>query len=173
MKLQQIVFFSFLVLVGCAVNQTRHKIYGQEISFRSGVFEDKSWDDSLSMNRVSWYQDANVSYEILLGKLDQNSPFANWLGADRLKLATCADFYIGAIYTGINAVYGSSYLLNELKKSGLEEISILDFSLQLKSHQNFKDWKLGRHHIYGFCAKNKNHPAVIVNIPGFKPHKML
>ena len=172
--MRKILSIIFLIsFTSCASYKSRNQIYTSDIDFRGGVSGDQVWEDSLVFERISWFYDATVKYEILLSKLDQSSPFASWLGADRLNLTTCENFYIGILYTDINAQHGTSFLVSQLSKSGLTEHSVLAFSYNIKAHQNFKDWKLDRHKILGFCSKSKSEDGIQVTIPGYQTHKIL
>lgn len=168
---KNIIFIFFIY--SCSTYKTRNQVYSSNIQFKGGVLNDQSWDDSLSFKRVSWFFDATENYEILISKLDKDSPFASWLETDRLYLTSCEHFYIVALYADINANDGTSLLTSELNKSGLKEMNILHFSYHMKAHQNFKDWKLGRHKIVGMCSSNKLQDQISISIPGHKTFKLL
>lgn len=172
MRISQLLGLVF-ILLACSTYKTRNKVYEGEISFKGGVYEDKNWTDSLEFKKISWFYDATLDHEILISKLDKSSPFSAWLGADRLALSTCENFYITILYSDINANHGNTLLTSQLKNAGLEEMSILNFTHQMKAHQNYLDWKLGRHKIVGFCQKNTNKSEIIVTIPGHKSLKLL
>jgi hypothetical protein len=160
--------FIFLFLSGCSTGKTRRPIYKSEVVFSSGNFEDKSWDDSLKFKRFSWFKDATLTHEILISSLTTKSAFSSWMGTDKLHLSRCSDFKIALIYSDINYSQGTSFLISELKKSGLKDVSLLDFSHQLKAHQNFGDWKLLRHKIIGLCNEGTVSKKIDVSIPGFQ-----
>ena len=70
------LFALFLILLSsCASQQGRRPIYDSEVSLKGGRFGEKEWDDKLKFKRVSWYQDATLSYDVLIADLKEPSPF--------------------------------------------------------------------------------------------------
>lgn len=160
--------FLVFLMVGCSSLTSRRPIYETDISIRGGQFQDKEWEEKLKFKRVSWFKDATVTHEVLLTKLAADSKFANWLESDKKYLSQCSEFYVGIIYADINAAQGQSYLVSQLEKSNLKEVSILSFSSHIKAHQNFMDWKLIRHKVIGLCRTQASLSKMTINIPGFR-----
>lgn len=154
------------IISSCAVYKTRRAFSESDLSLKGGVFEDKEWNTNLDFRRFSWYKDATMANEILIAKLDGKSPFANWMGAARLHVSKCDQFYIGLLYSDVNAEQGNPFLESEIEKSGIELITILDFKKELNAHQNYRDWHLTRHKVYGLCA-SRTAEALKITLPGF------
>jgi hypothetical protein len=170
------IFFTLiliLVSISCSTNGTRRPIHQSEITLSGGSYGGESWKEKIKFNRISWFRDANLSHEVLTAKLTGNSKFSNWMGSDKLQLSSCQEFQIALLYADVNSTLGTSYLLSQLTKGGYNQISILDFSQEIKSHPNYKDWKLNRHKVYGLCLKDgKGNNSVEIAIPGFKNTKV-
>lgn len=167
-------FIPFLILLffSCSTYRTRRPIHKTEIVFKGGNYRDMDWSEELKFKRVSWYKDATLSHEILITSLTGESKFSNWMGTDKLHLTRCTDFKIALLYADINAKQGISFLKSQLKNSGYEEISLLNFSHEIKAHQNYGDWKLGRHKFIGLCLENAAKNNIDISIPGFKKYTL-
>jgi hypothetical protein len=162
------------VTVSCSTNTTRRPIFKSEVTISGGNYNGESWDEKIKFNRTSWFKDASVSHEILIAKLTGESKFSNWMGTDKLQLSSCQEFQVALLYADSSSSQGTGYLLAQLTSGGFQQVSILDFSQEIKAHQNFKDWKLARHKVYGLCLKDgKGNKAIEVSIPGFKRIKVL
>ena len=168
----------FVLICSCSVYKTRNKVYNTNVNFMGGVYNTEKWSKSLIFQKNSWFQDATVQYEILITKMDRSSPFAKWMGSDILRLSQCNEFYIALVYANINAqggtsVGGTSVLFSEFEKLGLDDVSLPEFSRQIRSHQNFNDWHLARHKVVGFCQKKSNIQQIFITLPGYESHKVL
>jgi hypothetical protein len=166
MKLIALTLIFFFT--ACSVYKTRRSVKKSEVIIRNGVYSDKEWSSDLVFKRYSWFKDATMSNEILLSRITMSSDFVNWLGSDRVHISSCESFYIGLIYSDNQVKQGNPYLLAQLNEQGVEEKSIIDFSYELKAHQNFKDWNLSEHKIIGLCQTKKNSESLTLTLPGFK-----
>lgn len=170
-----IISIAILVLTSsCASNSTRRPILKTEVTIRGGSYDGKQWDDKIIFQRISWYRDATATHEVLTTKLTGESSFSNWLGSDKLQLSTCQELRVVMVYASASAEQGASHLLSEMTQGGFEQISLLDFSQEIKAHHNFHDWNLQRHKIYGLCLKQgQTDKSINITIPGFKNYKVL
>ena len=157
-----------LLLAACATNSSRRPVYKTQVKLIGGTFQDKQWQDELIFSRTSWFKDATMSHEVLLSKIDMNSPFKSWFGSEQNYLKKSSIFYIALVYSDINAKHNNAFVINQLESNGLGAVSILDFSHQIKAHQNTQDWNLSKHKVIGLCHKNVVESTIKVDIPGFK-----
>ena len=169
--MKYIVSILLFTLISCSVYKTRRTFSDNEISIRGGVHGDKDWDSSLTFKRYSWYKDATLSNDLLIAKLDSNSDFAHWMDSDRLHLSQCDRFYIGLLYSGVNAEQGVPFMETQIESSGAELKIILAFTKELKAHQNLRDWHLSRHKVYGICT-SKSSESLSISLSGFKTKKI-
>lgn len=169
MRLISIFALTFLVfLQGCATNKSRRVVSVNKLHLVGGVYEDKSWNDKLEFVRLSFYQDATMVNEVLLTHLDGKTPFYNWLGVDSESIKDCQQFMVALVYADINSKHNSQFLISQIEKSGIKEVSLLDFSHHFKAHQNAQDWNLTKHKVIGLCGKTKHGSQISINLPGFK-----
>ena len=164
-KLSFILFIS--LLSSCSINQTRRPIKTSEVIINGGNYKDNSWDEKLIFNRTSWYEGINLVNEILLAEMGPKSKFALWMGADRLKLASCSRFKVVLLYSSTSTRQTNASLALQIQRNGVEIVDILDFTYQLQAHQNFYDWKLGHHRIKGLCIKDSAKTDIEIALPGF------
>lgn len=165
------LFAIFIFGFSCSSSRTRNRVYTSELAFKGGVYKAQEWSNSLNFKRISWFRDSSIVYEILVAKLDKESPFISWLEKDKAEIDRCDEFYVGIYYADLNAPHGSFMIPSQLKAAGLEERSILDFSDQVKAHENYKDWNLEKHRVRGFCKRKGTNTETIVTIPGYKSIK--
>jgi hypothetical protein len=159
-------------LTACSIYKTRRSMTKSEIVIRNGVYLDKEWESDLIFKRYSWYKDASMSNEIMLSEISLKSDFSHWLATDKYHINKCEKFYIGLIYSDTSVKQGNSYLLAQLNKQGLEEKSIVNFSQELKAHQNYIDWGLSGHKIIGLCQMTKKSDNYYLTLPGFMQNSL-
>ena len=158
------LFILIMILSSCSIYKTRSAFTTEKLSIKGGVYEDETWDTSLYFKRYSWYIDATLKNEILIADLDNQSEFFKWLGNDTVKAQSCKKFQIALVYSDANAEQSNPYLIDQIRKSQVEVLEVLDFKKELKSHQNLKDWYLSRHKIVGLCSDSG---SFTVSIPSF------
>lgn len=166
------ILLTIFVLVACANNRARKNIAYGEVIINGGVYNNKEWKDKLIFKRTSWYIEASMEYDIMIHRLHDQSQFANWMGDDRKFLKECYRFLVALIYADFNAVNSASYLVNQIEDAGLREVSIPDFKANLKSHDNFRDWRLSQYKVVGFCQEDPNDKDLVISIPGFKQTRL-
>lgn len=167
-------YFVWITLfVGCAGFLQQKQVINSDISLQGGVYHEKSWDDELKFKRVSWYDQATMLYDIIYTKLDESSPFVNWMGSDRLTVSTCKTFWIALVYAKRNGLLNASGISQQITKAGYRDVIILDFAREFKSHQGFKDWRLSQHRIIGLCSNSEDDRPVELSLPGYTPQEVL
>lgn len=178
--MRRFLIYTFLLsLISCAMgpaNSTKQT----HISVTGGNYQQKSWDDSLVFKRTSWFMGATMAYDILITKLDKNSPFSYWLESDQDKFANeCSEVYIALIYSYIGSInldiQSTARITKQISDIGFEEIAAASFRNNIGAHNVFNMWHLGHHKIAGFCYKKlSGAPQEIpVAMPGFKTINIL
>lgn len=168
-----IKFLPFFLLIACASKGPTNTIRQKKTTLSGGVYERKSWDDSLEFSRSSFYIDTTLAYDIWLTRLDKNSPFFNWMGSNKTTALECREFYVGLIYsntisTQINIASVTS-IKAQINKLGFTEMVMPDFKRHISAHNVFQNWHLRGHKVAGFCfSKMSSIPKEIpINLPGF------
>lgn len=172
-----IALLSLSLFIGsCATSSPVNKISKSEIVFNGGVYKNLEWDDKLVFKRTSWHYEAKLNYDLLITKLDFNSPFANWLegGKESLK-ERCKELYIGIVYASYSASSTAAALKNEVAENGFSRVSLAPFKIQIAAHHVFKGWNLYSHKVIGFCRETEsmNSSKIMVTMPGFKETNIL
>ncbi len=157
-----------LLHISCSVHQTRRPITTSNVVLKGGNYGAEEWSESLSFERVSWFKGATLTHEVLLNSLDNKSRFSAWMGSDKLQLTKCNRFKVALVYSHSDAGQGNSFLLDQMDKSGFKQVTLLDFSAQMKAHPNYLDWKLSRHKIVGLCSDISSAQPIDITLPGFK-----
>ncbi len=157
-----------LLLSSCASNKSRRPILQTTLSLSGGKYQDQAWNDNLTLYRTSWFKDATLTQDILIADLKTQSPFANWMGKDKLLLQKCQQFFVTLIYSDISAKQKLGYLRTQLESNGLKEYSILDFSFEIMAHQQIIDWNLQQHKVIGWCSEDTNtNKSIDITLPGY------
>ena len=168
-----ITIFLLLLVSSCASGPS-NKVRQKEIGITGGNFERKSWDDTLTFNRTSWYIGASLSYDLWLAKIDKSSPFTNWLESNKNQYGECREFYVGLIYTNNLSTSVSLESPASIKKQitelGFDEVSISPFKSHLSAHIVSQQWHLRNHKVAGFCYKKMSSipKEIPISLPGYK-----
>ena len=174
-----LIFTSIFIFIACASNQA-NKIRKSEVDMSGGTYKRKSWDDTLTFKRTSWYLGANLAYDVLIARLDKTSPFAFWLDNNQDQYATeCREFYIALIYTNAMSILHNletpAAIRNQITNLGFEEVSVSHFQANVRAHGVYGDWHLKSHKTMGFCYKNMSQipDQIPISLPGFNMQNIL
>ena len=141
------------------------------VRLKGGVYENKQWDDTLSLKRTSFYEGSKLSHDVIITKLDKTSPFYQWMGDQKSILNDCTEVYVALFYKDMNAIRSVpiSYMRDQIIKKGFNEIVIQNFSYYMRQHYAFDQWVLTDHKIYGYCNRSgiKTEKIHLV-MPGFR-----
>ena len=169
MKFLVVIFF----LSSCAAFLDRNATIDSDIVFSGGSYGNKIWNDSLTFDRLSWYKEINMIYDISIAELKFDSPFRKWLGEETLRAAKCDRLFIGLIYTKNGAPVSTANFIQQFRNSDIEDIVLTDFQREFESHAGYRDWRLSRHKLVGLCARSNSRFPVVVKVPGFTDQKIL
>lgn len=147
-----------------------------EVDFKTGTYQDTTWSDSMIFQRTSWYRGLSMGYDLLLHRLDRQSPFAKWLEeSEKEYLNNCHPLVIGIMYSSRNSPTTIAKLKKEITDQNYEEINLINFKEYIKNHPTYQLYNLWTHQISAFCGKHiidgKN--EIYVSIPNFKKIKVL
>lgn len=161
------IFGLIFLCVSCAGVLKRNVVTHSDIVFRGGTFHDQRWEEELVFRRVSWFDEITMLYDFAYARIDENNPFVSWLGKERLSIAECDQFYAVLIYTKRNSVANTSFLKDQFTRAGYDEMILVDFADEVRSHQGFKDWRLSQHKILGLCRRAEAKSPISLHLPGF------
>jgi len=158
------------LFISCASTRSNNKVSHTNIRFPDGVYKDKQWDDDLNFYRTSWFKGATLSYDLLLTKIDKNSPFANWLeDSKETYQKDCKQLLVGIFYSGRSEPASLAEMKAQVLKLGYKEVSVNAFKDHISSHYVYEQWHLKTHKLVGFCYEGMGTPSEFINIsiPGF------
>lgn len=170
--MKSFLLISLLALVGCASYKSYNQTTTGVVILRGGIFEKKSWNDSLVFKRMSWYHGMTLYFDALFWKADINSPFSNWFSASEKEFFTkCEHFLVTAGYSADPSKISHVSFREQMKLNGYDEIVLNSFASSLKSHPSATDWRLQNYKFTGYCKRapsRANGQGLAINFPSFK-----
>jgi hypothetical protein len=171
--MNKLIFLLMILLVACSsTNTSQNIVRSTETEFKGGVYKDKSWNDALEFQRFSWYHGGTLYLDTFIHRLNESSPFAQWLSeSEKSNFKTCNEFLLAMTFTS-NSIFTNikhSDFKSHMEKNGFSSISLMDFEQHIRIHATFEAWNMRRYKVEGFC---RNAPGlsqkVTLNFPGFK-----
>ncbi len=166
--------FGLLLLAafGCASYKTYNQTTTGRVTLRGGIYQKESWDDTLNMNRMSWYHGVTLYYDAVFWNANLDSPFAKWFSPTEKEFFTkCETFLVTAGYSADPAKISHVNFREQMKLNGYDDVVLNNFSSYLKSHPSASDWRLQNYKIMGYCKRSPsrlNTANVAINFPGFR-----
>lgn len=165
-------FLVLVLIVSCAAYKSYNQTTKGRVILRGGVYQEKSWDDSLIFKRMSWYHGMTLYYDALLWKADLDSPFALWFSPTEKEFFTkCETFLVTAGYSADPAKISHVNFREQMKLNGYDDVVLNHFATFFRSHPSATDWRLGNYKVMGYCKRSPsrlNIPDLAINFPGFK-----
>jgi len=153
-----------LVLSSCS-NMSKNMVQEGEFELVSGVFEEKKWDSTLRFKRLSWYQELNMLFDLLVVPVDANSPFSNWLSEDEKNdFSDCSSKFIALYYHLNTKKISRKSFEKQIKNQGFKNINLNHFKSNLSLHPDFTANHLRLYKLQGLCGLKK---VINVKFPGF------
>ena len=164
------------ILSSCSSYKGHNRIDKMDVNLIGGIYEHKKWYDKLVLKRTSFYDGARLLHDALIVKLDNTSPFYDWLGEQKSIFLDCNEFYIALFYKDLNLFRGVpiSYMRDQVIKAGFNEVSIQNFAYYLRQHYAFAQWGLVDHKVFGYCNRSGVKTKKIhLTMPGFERTNLL
>ena len=170
------MFFTVFMLQGCSSFQNFNETVSGNVSFKGGRFEEFSWEDEMNFHRTSFYKGATMAYDVLLHRLDRNSPFAKWFdSSEKEYLKKCHKLLIGIFYAESMQPTSVAYLSKEIEKQNFKEIIVPGFNQHIKNHPSYQQYFLFSHKVIAFCGEDiiGREKPITMALPGFNKLKVL
>lgn len=157
-----------LLIISCS-SQSKNMISTGELVFKSGVYKNHKWDDSLKFERKSWYKEFNMMFDLLYRKIDLNGPFAEWYSnTEKEVINSCSEALLVVSYQLDNKRISYTMFKEQMKNSGFEEFALENFGQNLRLHPDYESLSLSLHKTHGFCRKGAALDAELrITFPGF------
>jgi hypothetical protein len=165
-----------LSLLGCsAVSKTRkeNQIQFGSVRYFGGVAKNEKWNDILEFQRVSWYQNLTLFYDVLAVELKTTSPFSKWLSEREVKeISQCSKFLVLMLYSTIPVKIAHSDFYTQVEAQGWKKIYIDDFGKSISTHPTHGDWRLQNYKVIGICHQSMNVGHIDLSFPSFNTIQM-
>jgi hypothetical protein len=164
------LLLAFLIIGCSAVSKTRkdNQIQQGSVRFFGGVAKNDKWNDVLEFQRVSWYQNLNLFYDVLAVELNASSPFYKWLSNKESKeISQCAKFVVTLLYSTLPVKITHADFYAQVEAQGWKKIYIEEFSKSISSHPTYSDWRLQNYKTIGFCHNSMNVEHFELSFPSF------
>ena len=165
------VVLSVLLLGACSnySNLSKNLIKNGTFILKGGVKNKKVWKTDLHFNRVSWYHELTLFFDLLHTKLESNSPFNSWLSSSEKEIIEdCTDHLITLSYALDSQKISHKDLVNQLSDHGYKEFILPTFFRNLRLHPDFDQVSFNLYKIHGFCRKGPKKGELFLNFPGFE-----
>lgn len=167
-----------LFVAACSTYRGQNRVQEDIVKFPGGVYEDKTWDDTLVFERNQFYIGATLYYDLLSTKIEPGSPFANWMGNDKELVSKCEDFYVFMAYRNIRRAIPQSSVEAQIEAQGGKVSLLPDFRRNVREHFVSDEMHFLGHKVVGVCFSEKlpassSKRELFLTLPGFKKTDLL
>ena len=167
MKKTIVLLLTLLTFASCA-NLTKNTVKEGPFLVKNGTAGDKTWYEVLTLNRVSWYHELTLEFDLMLAPITPQSSFNFWFSKDELEaIGKCGEFKVVLAYSRDTKILPYSYLNEQLENSGYKKLEILSFKKQFLQHPDAEMNSLRLYQVYGICRPVQDNKPLILNFPGF------
>jgi len=164
--MNKLLIFLLFLITACS-NLSKNTIQDGELLIKNGVAQNQAWKENLSFKRYSWYHELTLQFEVLVGRIPEQSGFNFWLSKEELAdISRCQNFYVLMAYSQDTKNIPYSVLNDQLEKSGFNKIELIEFKRNLWQHPDSNMNSLKLYQVYGICKKDNLKPFLI-SFPGF------
>ncbi|OUR96342.1 hypothetical protein A9Q84_08275 [Halobacteriovorax marinus] len=166
-----ILILSF-ALSSCSFTK-RNLVQRDEFEIYGGSAHGKSWDDSLTLKRASWYLEMTMAFDLLVTEIDDSSEFFNWFStSEKVAINKCKKSYLAIYYSNDNDYISKKDFLANVKKRGLDEIVVNGFVSAFRLHHQYvlNSFKLYKTSV--LCSRDTTHKEFIIEFANYPSVKM-
>lgn len=152
MKIKFLNLILIALLFSCG-NMTKNFVKKGDAYIKGGTAGGEPWRDSLKFQRISWYSDLNLMYDVFLAKIDQDSKFWKWFSeSESRRLQKCHAVYIMIDFSLDSDRISHSMFYNQILSDDLTDIVTNDFDLALTNHPDYNKFFLALYKTKTLCA---------------------
>ncbi len=169
MKITKVIIslMAFLVLPNCST-LNKNLIKRGEYKILGGVSNKDKWEENLIFQRISWFKELTLSFDLLDTKIEKSSPFYNWFSEDeKSMLDKCIDFRVVVTYAWSPLQISRSSFFNNMEEQGYSRIGIPVFQKNLKMHPNFARLNISLYKTDALCREKAENDKIMLRFPGF------
>lgn len=162
------------VIASCSTYRGQNRVQEDLVRFPGGVYEEKSWSETLIFKRNQFYMGATLYYDILSAEMDPASPFMNWLGETKSEALACDKFYIFMIYRDLRRAVPETTVIEQVEAEGGRVQILEDFKRNIRGHYVSDEMHFLGHKVRGVCFKSKRMAKGLeITLPGFEKTDLL
>jgi hypothetical protein len=157
---------------GCSQVSQLHSS-DSEFKIRGGLAGKTEWSETLIFKRLSWHQQWNLWYDVLVSDFALSSPFANWLGSsERIALKGCTKIKLALFYSDEWSGAKLKNIRQEIRKVTNNRIKTSVFADALKSHPDFRATLFRTYQMEFWCLDAQSPKEITFQFPGFKEQSL-
>lgn len=159
-------FFTFLLLASCA-SYSENFVKEGELQLRGGRYQDQTWSDNLRFQRVSWYQELSLLFELLYVDADNLGEFENWLSEqEKRDIEKCPRPYLTLSYALEPRKISRADFYRQVEKKGGTRFSLSHFRKFYSTHPDMERLSLRQYEMIGLCLPDD---GLSLHFPGYRP----
>ena len=170
MKIKQFWIFAIIIFcaVSCSTNLSKNLVQNSKLSLKNGTFTDKAWKEDLVFQRISWYHELTMQFDLMLAQVSPQSSFNFWFSKSELdSMIKCEDARVVLAYSLDTKDIPYSSIYEQIEKSGYTRFELLEFKKHILQHPDAQLNGFRLYHIFGICKMTRDSKPLIVNFPGY------
>jgi hypothetical protein len=168
MKNKLILLLSLAFILSSCANLSKNIVKDGTYLVRNGTSGAKTWNENLNFNRVSWYHELTLVFDLMMAPITAQSSFNFWFSPEELQAASkCNDFRVVMAYSADTSILPYSLLNEQLDVAGFKKLDIVNFKKNINQHPDSEMNSLRLYQIYGVCRTETDHKPLIFNFPGY------
>lgn len=161
-----------LLFCSCS-NLSKNFVRQGQLEMRAGKVNDQQWEDDLVFKRYSWYRELTLVYDVLIYKVDQNSPWYNWFSkAEREAMAECKESFVVLSYTWDEDKINKKEMIGQFKTLGYSRFALREYGRNIRMHPDYEALRLQLYKVDGICRESFQKRPLVLSLPGFKSKEL-
>ncbi|MFG1494631.1 hypothetical protein ACRXCV_14805 [Halobacteriovorax sp. GFR7] len=167
MKTKILALFALFLLTSCG-NMTKNFVKSGESIIKGGTAGGKPWNEALTFQRLSWYSELNLMYDVFFTKMDPSSPFWQWFSeSESRRLKECKAVYVSITFSLDSDRISHAMFYNQVLSKELQPVVTNDFDLAIANHPDFNKFFLSLYKSKTLCATS-DIGDLKIKFPNFK-----
>ena len=169
MILKNIQIFTLILtsIVSCSTLD-KNLIKRGQYRIGGGVHHGQKWEQELLFNRISWFKELTLSFDLLESQVSKDSPFYNWFSEDEKDmLNSCVDSHVVVTYAWSPMQISRPSFFVAMAEQGYERVAIPTFQKNLQMHPHFARLNIGLYKTHALCRKKISPGKLMLRFPGF------
>jgi len=163
-----LILISLFFIFACSTLD-KNLVKADKYYVNGGVYKNLKWEDDLEFNRVSWFKELTLSFDLLYAKVPEESPFYNWFSkSERDMMKTCVDHKVVLTYAWDPMTISREQFFADMEEQGYERLSLPDFHTHVKMHPNFARFNIYLYKTHLLCRKKLMGKSLTISFPGFQ-----